>query len=419
MAQAAVMSAGMGMATLASHAPFPDTQTAIQAWQQRLQQNPHSYLNYLLLSQSYLQRARETGDVSYYVKAEAAVRQAAEINPTYREIKPLLAQILYSLHDFHGALEVAKVSVDSGSIRSLATLGDVYQALGHYQEAADVYHRWEQIKPSASLYSRQAALQDVTGHFESALTLMQQATAAAYTEGYYGESLAWHEFQLGELYWKVADLGAAATHFQQALDIYPNYYLALAGLGRVAAAQEDYDVAITYYSQATAQIPQPDLLATLGDLYLITGQADQAEVNYSTVEFIGQLAEINQQVYNRQLVLFYADHDRNLDQAVDLAERELQDRQDLLGWDAAAWAHFKHHDLDQAQAAIDQALNLDPYYASIYYHAGLIAQARGHGEQAQHFLEHALALHPRFDPLQAPRAQQVLTALKNTEPSIN
>ncbi|NJK62150.1 MAG: tetratricopeptide repeat protein [Synechococcaceae cyanobacterium SM2_3_1] len=394
---------------------YPDTQAAIQVWQQRIQRSPRSYLSYLQLGQAYLRRARETGDVSYYVKAEAAVRQAADINPRYPNIQPLLAQILYSLHEFKEALAIAQSLEDSGSQRALATLGDVYQALGRYQEAETTYQTLAQMKESASLYSRQAALKEATGDFDQALHLMEKATASAYSEGYYGESLAWHEFQLGELYWKAARFTASETHFKKALAIYPDYYLALAGLGRIAAARGQSNLAIDYLTQATDQIPQPDLLATLGDLFAIRGQEEQAEKYYSTVEFIGHLAKINQQVYNRQLVMFYADHDRNVDQAVTLAERELQDRQDLLGWDAAAWAYFKHGQLDLAQAAMEHALELHPHNAMIYYHAGLIARDHGQSQLAQQQLAHALDLHPAFDPLQAPRAQQALKALQSEE----
>ncbi len=396
---------------------FPETQRSIEFWQDRIRHNPQSYLDYLLLSQSYLQRARETGDVSNYVKAEAAVRQAAAINPKYREVQPLLAQILYSLHDFNGALEVAQSAVESGPLRALATLGDVYQALGRYDEAADIYQQWAAIKPSPALYSRLAALKDATGEFEEARILMERAAIEAYSGGYYGESLAWHEFQLGELYWKANDWDEAEQHFQTALEIYPDYYLALAGLGRVAAARKHYDQAITYYTQATDQIPQPDLLAQLGDLYMIVGDPEQAEQSYATVEFIGQLAEINQQVYNRQLVMFYADHDRQLEQALTLAKQELEVRQDLLGWDAAAWTYFKNGQIDSAQQAIHHALECHPHYAPIYYHAGLIAQAQGDTERARELLDYALSLHPAFDPLQAPRAQQILTEL-NQDPDI-
>ena len=69
----------------------------------------------------------------------------------------------------------------------------------------------------------------------------------------------------------------------------------------------------------------------MGDLYAEIGDSDQARLQYDTVEFIAKLAAINEQVYNRQLALFYADHDLKLDEALELATSELAVRKDVYG----------------------------------------------------------------------------------------
>ena len=61
---------------------------------------------------------------------------------------------------------------------------------------------------------------------------------------------------------------AAGKYYGQALASFDNYYLALGGLAKVHAAQGDYAEAIKLYERAVAIIPQPDLLAALGDVRL-------------------------------------------------------------------------------------------------------------------------------------------------------
>jgi tetratricopeptide (TPR) repeat protein len=144
---------------------------------------------------------------------------------------------------------------------------------------------------------------------------------------------------------------------------------------------------------------------------MANGQQDKAKQQYDTVEYIGKLAKINQQIYNRQLANFYSDHNLHLDEALKLATGELEFRKDVFGFDAAAWAYYKNGMLNQAQDAIDQALRLGTRDAKLYYHAGMIARAQGRTADARRLLSEALTVNPYFDLLQAPIARATLEGL--------
>ena len=203
----------------------------------------------------------------------------------------------------------------------------------------------------------------------------------------------------------------AADQFEQALREAPGYHIALAGLAKAGAAQGRTEDAIELYQQAIAVVPQPDYLANLGDLYHLSGQDAQAQTQYGTVEVIATLAAINQQVYNRQLAMYYADHDLKVDEALRLTTAELTVRKDVYGYDAQAWALYKNGRLQEAKAASQQALTQHTPDAKIWYHAGLIDQALGHVDAARTELRRALTISPDFDPLQAPKAHAALTTL--------
>jgi tetratricopeptide (TPR) repeat protein len=351
--------------------------------------------------------------VGYYQRAEAALRRALEINPKYVHTSALLASVLFATHNFQGALDLATPLVDhSDALQALATFGDAHLALGHYEEAQTAYEKLLARSASPAVYSRLAALADLRGEPDRALLLMQQAADLARQAEDYGESLAWYEFQMGELYFRSGQIDKAETHFQTALEVFDNYYLALAGLGKIRAAQGNYDAAIEFYQHATSIIPQPEFLAALGDIYAVAGQQDEAQRQYETVEYIGKLAEINQQIYNRQLANFYVDHDLHPAEALTLATTELESRQDIYGYDTAAWAYYKNGQFDQAQQMIEQAMRLGTREAKLYYHAGMIAQAQGRAAEAEDLLAEALTINPHFDLLQAPFAQDMLDQLR-------
>src|SRR5205085_5658062 len=140
-------------------------------------------------------------------------------------------------------------------------------------------------------------------------------------------------------------------------------------------------------------------------LYKLAGREREAQAQYTLVEQIARLSALNGTLYNRQLALFYADHDQAPAAAYEQATREYQARHDIYGADAVAWTALKAGKLAEAQAAMKEALKLGTRDAKLFYHAGLIARATGDRAAAHDYLQRALALNPQFDPLQVTFAQ--------------
>ena len=233
----------------------------------------------------------------------------------------------------------------------------------------------------------------------------------ARAEGTAGTSLAYYDYLKGFIAFQAGNLVTADRSYSAALADWPGSYLALEGLARVRAARGRTDEAIALYGRAIAIVPQPEYLAGLGDLYQLTGQPRLAEQQYATVRAIAALQALQPKVYNRQLVLFDANHAEDPAGAVRLAETELTVRKDVYGWDADAWALLAAGRAGDADAAMQKALALGTNDALLLYHAGMSAHGVGDDGRARSLLERALALNPGFDPLQAVRARQVLAAM--------
>ena len=394
-------------------ANLPPVSEAIEFFQSRIKRNPQDGVSYILLGELYLRQARETGDVASYQRAETALKQSLNLLPDYAPARASLAAVFYAQHNFVDALELAQlVYLNNPWIsQALATAGDAHLALGNYPEAEKAYQELLQKSPTPAVLARLAHLAELRGDPEEALQLMQSAARQAMNSGGSRESLAWYWLRLGDLTFNMGQIGEAERYYETALKIFDNYYLGLAGLGKVRAAQGEYQAAIDLYQRATAIIPQPDLLASLGDLFTVIGQEEKAKLQYETVEYIGMLVEINQQVYNRQLANYYADHDMRLEEALRLALSELEYRKDIYGYDAAAWAYYKNGMFDQAQQSMELAMELGTRDAKLYYHAGMIARAQGRSAEAQRLLSEALAINPHFDLLQARQARVALNQL--------
>jgi len=309
------------------------------------------------------------------------------------------------------------LALGSGDLSPFAILGDAYADMGEYEKAGVAYSRLisDSGTDARSAYvreSRIAYLKFISGNTDDAIRLMQNAVTAGIEARLSSENLAWLYFELGEFYCQGGNVQEASHAYRAALAIHPGDYRALAGLGKVRATQGNYQEAIQLYQKAIAVVPMPIYVAELGDVYAKVGNAAEAEKQYQLVEYIGLLGHINQVLHNRDLALFYADHDRNLTESLALANKEFEVRHDVYTWDALAWALYKNGKYSEAKDAMDNALRFGTKDALLHFHAGMIEAKLGNADQAQEDLGQALNSNPHFHVLYADQARQQLTVLE-------
>ena len=157
-----------------------------------------------------------------------------------------------------------------------------------------------------------------------------------------------------------------------------------------------------------AIVPAPDTLALLGEAYAQLGQTDKAKAQFALVEKIGDLSEAQGALYDRQRAMYYADHELKPAKAIALARAELEIRHDIYAYDTLAWTLFKAGQLDEAAANMEKALRWGTRDASLWFHAGMIAAARGRQAEASAHLQKALEINPQFDAEQPQQAREML-----------
>lgn len=361
-----------------------------------------------------LERARLTGDVGSFTRAERALDDAHGLAPSDAEVGTLLATVRFTTHDFTGALDLAHAVYSAGGDPgALAVRADARLELGRYAAAAADYRTLMSLLPgSAGVQARAARLAFLQGRPADADRLAAAAESAARGEGAFGATLAWYGSLRGRLALDAGRYDDAARHYLRAVRLAPDYHVAIAGLAAVRSAQDRYDEAIQLYERAVRLVPEPQYLASLGDLYALTGRDDLAEARYGTVEVIATLARANRQLYDRQLGSFYADHALRPNEALAIAQQSLETRRDVYGYDALAWALYRLGRLDEARAASTRALALGTPDVRLWYHAGMISVGLGDDDLAAEQLTRALHLSPSFDPVQAAVARDALAELE-------
>jgi tetratricopeptide (TPR) repeat protein len=326
--------------------------------------------------------------------------------------------VLYFRHAFdEAAVEATRaIALDPHDSHAYGILGDAELEVGKYAEAEHAYTRMIGLDADLSALSRLSGLKALRGDRLGAIADLEQAIDAGQMEGRPSESIAWAQWQLGAEHFNLGDLEAAEAAYTAALATYPRYHRALAGLAQVRSAQGHPAEAVTLYEHAIGIIPQPDYVAALGDVFAKMGRPDAARRQYALVEYIGRLSVLNRVLYNRELASFYADHDTKLGEALDLARRELDVRQDIYGYDVLAWVLYKNGQPGAAREAMVEALRLGTRDARLFFHAGMIERRLGHREAARNYLQSALATNPYFHLFQADEARRALTELEAPPP---
>lgn len=386
----------------------------IAFFEARSQRDPDDAVVYTKLAGLYLEQLRETGALDDLARALRAARRSLAIVPGVRNTEGLtyLAMAEFASHDFRSARDHAlQLEHLEGSSAPYALLGDALSELGQYGPAEAAYKQMQQRTGGIdeNVATRMARLAQLRGDSRRAEQGFRTALGFELSRSVPSrERIAWFRWQLGDTAFLRGDYSAAQTEYEEALSAYPGYFRALASLGRLDAARGSYSDAIRNYESAVRTLPDPTFVGELGDVYALAGRPVQAAAEYGLVAFIGHLSRLNGVMYNRQIAMFYADHDIHANEAYLDARREYAVRQDILGADALAWTALKAGKLPEAQAAMTAALRLGTLDPRLLYHAGMIARARGQRAAATKYLRAALALCPQFDPLQASAARHAL-----------
>ena len=404
------------------------TSDLIKTLQSRVRRYPEDYAGYAGLGAAYLQKGRETGDAADFELAKGALEKSLDRlsnDPAAAIAMTQMAVVCMAEHRFDDALAWAQraLALGSGNPSPSAIAGDALADMGDYAGASQAYSKLdtlygsedEKLAFSYQRDTRTSFLRFIAGDTAGAIDLMRSAVQKAIEMRMPVENIAWSEYQLGEELFQTGVMAPAEKAYLAALEEYPGYYRGLAGLAKVRAAQGRYTDAVDLFRKAIAVVPYPEYAAALGDVYQKLGNVQEAEKQYELVEFIGYLSQINQQIHNRDLALFYADHNLKLNESLELARKELEIRHDIYSWDVLAWSLYKNGKFQEAADAISHALSQGTTDAQLFFHAGMIYERVGDSAKAKGFLRQALATNPHFNILNAEKAVERLSQLTQNE----
>ncbi len=378
----------------------------------RVASDPFDVTSLNILATEYLQRARETGDLGDYNRADTASGRSAAILPDYFGSVLAAAATRNALHDFAGSLALAAHAVDlrPGQGSAFAIRGDDYVALGRYQEAGSDYQKMLELEPGLFAFSRLAYFSFLKADTLNAEDFWKQAIASV--QGLPIENEAYVRVQLGLFYFDRGDLDKADAEVQKALKAYPSYVHGIAARAKIEAARGQFDAAIADYTGVVQRQPLVEYVIALGETYQAAGLAVDAGREFDLVGAIDKLYRANGINTDVALSVFYSNHNLSLSQALRMAQDGYHAAPGIYAADALAWALFKNGRAAEAAPYAEEALRLGTPDASLLYHAGLIQKALGNDARAIDLLDRSQRSNPHVSLVQAPIAAQALSELR-------
>ncbi|MEE1811599.1 tetratricopeptide repeat protein [Streptomyces sp. BE133] len=396
---------------MGSPASLSDLTALIGDRQQWVGTHPSDAPSWALLGTAYVEWGQRSADAAYYSRAEQALKRSLDVQPGENGNTAAwvgLATLANARHDFVTAKKWGETvrARQPKQWNVYPALIDAYNGLGDYESANTAVEKFTALHSGAPALIRTAQRYRDLGRREDAQADAQAAADRATTPAQKAECL----YLLGELAWERGEPDKAVAQYSAALRT-DRAHPSLAGRARALVALGRTDEAERDYKAALANLPRPEYMLALGELYESLGRDEDARSQYA------QLGEAlarddGEGVDNATLRgRFETDHGDPA-AAVKLLKAEWdRSHRSAAVADALGWALHRSGDSSSALQYATRAVDTDGQNASYMSHLGAIQQALKDYGPARRNLAEALLINPHFSPLEGPAAQKALDSL--------
>ena len=383
----------------------------MQLWQSRLQTSPDDIIAQAKIAGLLTKRFSYSGNIREVHQADSLYKIVNRLNHinssgTYRS----LAANCITQHRFKQAQEYIDSALVLGDDKFLTVLMefDVAMELGNRYRARKALNSLVD-KTSFDYLIRAAKYKDhAEGNLDAAIVLMEQA----YDEIKDNPALAaWTKSNLGDLYGHANRYAASYQCYLAVLASDPGYYHALKGIAWLAFSH-DRDVTnarkILLYLQQQHPVPDYDrLLAAIADYE----KDDIARQQYEQKFLSATRDTLYGDMYNKYLFNVQVEEPANARQALQTAQREVQNRPTPETFSWLARAYCEQGDTAKALETARLYVENKCFEPEALYNLGLIYRAGGNKKTARKYLLEAQNSAYELGPVLAARIQQTLTDL--------
>jgi tetratricopeptide (TPR) repeat protein len=366
----------------------------IAGLQSRQQSHPGNLEKQVRLAYRLFHRASLTGNMAHFEAVEAAVKETIDEFGSKEDVCLLKANLDFRFHRLGEVRrDLQMCPLLSGRFEGRVLLADLDFQEGRYEAARLAFEHliaenrtWDNLARLAHWKSKLGDIAEADQLYEEAeddLTAKQM------------RSYAWLELRRGILALTHGRYEDAWKHYRRADEAYPGHWHTDEHFAELMAAEGRFDQAAQLFQEVIARAPKPELQQALGELYVLSGRAEEAQP-----WFDGALAIYLESVqrggvhYFHHLADFYTHAREDPAEAVRWAREDLQMRSNFSTQAAMAWALYRNGKLSEAVGYIRLALSSGVRDAQIFSTAATLFEAAGNAE-SEHYAQAALRINPK------------------------
>ena len=299
--------------------------------------HPRLYPAHALLGAAYLDKARDTPDPVWLAKARTALNRSMDIQPSFQAFKTMTAVSNFA-HRFEDALKWGKRAAKAypADTEVTALLVEAHMGLGQYEEARKLLPHSgktpDDFYTAAALGNwlvSQRRHDEAASSFQIASTLAQAAGVQ--------ELVVWAEVSTAGVFIDSHRLEPARLHMERAGALDARNVRLRLHQAELLGAEGNHMDALAIHEALLKERNDPEIHRKAFVLARQLGQRSKAQLHFDAAEEGFQRAIDASEIYTLgALAQLYCDAEVKLQQALALAERNLQYKRDLEAQETVA-----------------------------------------------------------------------------------
>jgi putative PEP-CTERM system TPR-repeat lipoprotein len=364
---------------------------AIRAYEEVLKRQPQPFT--AMLNLAALNLASGSND-----KAMTYIQQALAIQPKSGEARAVLVGILLAQNDVPKAREtVSTLQKDfPNAAGTLTALAKVQLAEKQVDAAKASFTKAAAAAPDSVAALAGLVKIDFDNHRPTdAVRRVEAAVKSHPTEGVF--------LLAARTYAAVGNPAKTEEMLRLAIEADPSRPQAYSMLGALYVGEKQLDKAEARFHDAVNRSPKSVAANTvLAMLFEMQGKIPEAEKQYKNVLNINP----NAAIALNNLAWLYVSHDRNLEEAFQLARTARQNApKDPRVGDTLGWIYYRKGMIGDAVRELESSVRDDPKDPGGQYHLGMAYAEAGDLDKAKQALRRALTISPQFDGAAEARAK--------------
>jgi tetratricopeptide (TPR) repeat protein len=359
-------------------------------WMQRLKKNPEDVVAKVSLAGLYGARFKTVGDINDIHTSDSLYLVA---NPLFKinssSLYRSLATNCITQHKFLQAQLYLDTALNMGDDLYLTYLMrcDVAMELGNlYMAEQALTHIAD--KNNFDYLIRKAKLLDHKGDLAGAVNKMESATQKA-VESKKDVLFLWAKSNLADMYGHANRYKESYQCYLDVLAKKPDYLYALRGIAWLAFSHDKNTTEakrIVNYLKTLHPVPDYDLLLAKIAAY----ENDRSGEEDLTARFVTAVSDCRYgDMYNKYIFYLMIDGNKDLAKALEIAQREVNNRPTSQSYDLLAWAYYNLGRKEEAVKIARSYVEDRNYEPDALYHLGVIYAHTGDLKKAKHYMQEA------------------------------